>query len=46
MPKPNSGNVGTGVAGAAGTGATGVTLLLGAEAALVPNALVALTVKV
>ena len=44
MPKPNSGNVGTGVAGAAG--AAGVTLLLGAEAALVPNALVALTVKV
>jgi hypothetical protein len=56
MPKPNSGNVGTGVAGA--LGAVGVTLLLRAEAALgvtaalavdaalVPALLVAVTVKV
>ena len=43
MPKPNSGNVGTGVAE---VGAAGVTLLLGAEAALAPSALVAITLSV
>ena len=39
MPSSHSGLVGTGVAtvGTAGAGATGVTLLLAAEAALVPN---------
>ena len=39
------GLVGTGVA-AAGAGATGVTLLLAAEAALVPTPFVAVTVNV
>jgi hypothetical protein len=51
MPSSHSGLVGTGVAtfgtgGAGGTGATGVTLLLAAEAALVPTSFVAVTVNV
>ena len=48
MPSSHSGLVGTGVAtfGAGGTGATGVTLLLAAEAALVPTPFVAVTVNV
>jgi len=41
VSKPNRGSAGTGVAGA-----TGVTLLLAEEAALVPTAFVAVTVKV
>ena len=41
VSKPNRGSAGTGVAGA-----TGVTLLLAEEAALVPKALVAVTVNV
>ena len=45
MPSSHSGLVGTGVA-AAGAGATGVTLLLAAEAALVPTPFVAVTVNV
>ena len=48
MPKPNSGNVGTGVgvAGAGGVGAAGVMLLLETEAALTPPPLVAVTENV
>ena len=45
MPSSHSGLVGTGVA-VAGDGATGVTLLLAAEAALVPTPFVAVTVNV
>ena len=43
MPSSHSGLVGTGVAtvGTGGTGAAGVTLLLAAEAALVPTPFVA-----
>jgi hypothetical protein len=48
MPSSHSGLVGTGVAtvGTGGAGATGVTLLLAAEAALVPTPFVAVTVNV
>ena len=48
MPSSQIGLVGTGVAtfGAGGAGATGVTLLLAAEAALVPTPFVAVTVNV
>ena len=45
MASNQIGLVGTGVA-AAGAGATGVTLLLAAEAALVPKPFVAVTVNV
>ena len=48
MPSSQIGLVGTGVAtvGTGGAGATGVTLLLAAEAALVPTPFVAVTVNV
>ena len=48
MPSSHSGLVGTGVAtvGTDGAGATGVTLVLAAEAALVPTPFVAVTVNV
>jgi hypothetical protein len=48
MPSSHSGLVGTGVAtfGAGGAGATGVTLLLAAEAALVPTPFVAVRLNV
>ena len=48
MASSHSGLVGTGVAmfGTGGTGDSGVTLLLAAEAALVPTPFVAVTVNV